>query len=389
MDTYHFEDHAMNATSLSDIAGVYWSARDMDPSPIGNHHFITFIYESREQAERVSRIFGPKWDIGYHTDTNDRGLTIYYSTMGVGKDQNGKIRINFNPSSDLQSIHEVLKENNTSWSSADYDYEGHRMPLNISNPAYNTNEELMIAVLENIFKFQQLYKQGITIDYSLIDENCECTVNSIFKHCGYSRSDREELGEFSGTDWGEEDEIPDSFFDLTYEGNTHHREIHVPQCSWTGQIKQEHRTQFNNVLPALQQGYNGCAFCLAEIDTDIPPATPASRFTLHLISLHCRETEDITGADETYIKINGAIVWGPESINNNETRNISEAPVTPFATTIRVELYDQDLGLVFDEDDHIGGAEINNSLAGQGNREVNIEGDGAKYTLTFRVEQEP
>jgi RHS repeat-associated protein len=29
---------------------VFWSTRDLDSSPLGNHHFITFVYNSRDEA---------------------------------------------------------------------------------------------------------------------------------------------------------------------------------------------------------------------------------------------------------------------------------------------------------------------------------------------------
>ena len=388
MNLFHLENHLKNATSLADIYGVYWSARDMDAFFIGNHHFYTFIYESEAQAKRISKIFGPKWNIGYHSDKNDRGLTFYYSTMGVNRDANKKIRIGFNPSSDLQAIHEIAKESNTSWDAADYDYEAHRIPLDFASPSYSSHEELMIAVLENIFKFQKIYQQGITINYSLMDHNCACVVNTILKHCGYNQADREDIGEFSGTDWGEEDEISDSFFDLTYDGNTYTKEIHVPQCTWAGKIEEARRIQFDLVNKALEQGYNGCAYCMEEIDTDIKPETPLDTYTLHLLSLKCIETEDYTGADEAYIKNDGAIIWGPESINDGETRNLSESQVISFNTSTRVDLYDQDTGILDDRDDHLGGIDIHSTLADQGNQESTLSGDGAKYLLRYRVEKE-
>ncbi len=386
MPLFHLEDNVMEATSLAEIAGVYWCARDMDPFFAGNHHFITFVYENEAQARRITRQWG-SWDVGYHSDKNDQNLTIFFTTMGVSRDGNKKIRISFNPSSDLQAIHEILKDSNTSWNSADYDFEGHRMPLDQANPAYSSHEKLMVAVLENVLKFQKIYQQGMTIDYSLVDENCAAGVNTIFKHCGFPSSVRETQGEFSGTDWGEEDEIPSSFFDLTYQGNTHTKEIHIPQCTWVRKIDATHKIQFESASDAIAQGYNGCAFCLNEIDTDSTPAASTTRFTLHLLSLACHETEDFTGADSAFIKINGAIVWGPEQINNNEVRNLSEATAIQFTTSIRLDLYDQDTGLFVDSDDHIGGIDIPSSQAGAGNQEASINGDGARYTITYRVEQ--
>jgi len=95
----------------------------------------------------------------------------------------------------------------------------------------------------------------------------------------------------------------------------------------------------------------------------------------------------VTGADSAYLKINGAIVWGPEQINNNEVRNLASSPTSKFADKIKLDLYDQDLGLIFDEDDHIGSATISAEDSAKGIKEVNIKGDGASYTISYRVEE--
>ncbi|MFA5387889.1 MAG: hypothetical protein WC322_05930 [Candidatus Paceibacterota bacterium] len=386
MAIFHLENKLKEAADISGISGVYWCARDMDPSPVGNHHFITFVYESEEEAKKVTS-YWRKWNLEYFCEKNDRGLTIFFTTMGVGKNSKGDIKISFNPSSDLQSIHEIAKDSNTSWDSADYDLEAHKMPLNAASLEYNTNSDLMQAVLENIYKFKKLAEKGIEIDYILWDENCACTVNTIFKQCGFPKSVREEQGEFSGTDWGEENEIPSSFFDFSYIGNLATKEIHIPQCSWADNIDRENQTEFFTVSEAISQGYNGCAHCLLEIDTDIKDNAPEKKYALHLVALTCRETEDVTGADSAYLKINGAIVWGPEQINDNEKRSLANAPVVKFADTIKVELYDQDLGLVFDKDDHLGSATISSEDSKKGIKEVKIKGDGASYIISYRVEE--
>jgi len=127
---------------------------------------------------------------------------------------------------------------------------------------------------------------------------------------------------------------------------------------------------------------------MREIDTDIKPITPSVTYTLNLLSLKCIKTEDYTGADEAYIKNNGAIIWGPEDINDGETRNLSESPVITFSTSTKIDLYDQDTGILDDKDDHLGRVDISSSLAGEGNKESTLTGDGAKYIISYRVEKE-
>ncbi len=175
---------------------------------MGNHHFITFVYNSKRQAIRVTQ----KWGIDYKSEQNDKDLTVFFTTMGAGK-SGKKIIINFNPRSDLKAIHEIAKKDNTSLFRPDYDYEGHRVPYNFSSNNYASSEELMNAILQRVSNFNKRYNAGITVDYSLLDRNCATLVNLIFKVLGYAEHVREEIGEFVGVDWGEEDLIPDSFFD--------------------------------------------------------------------------------------------------------------------------------------------------------------------------------
>jgi len=266
MEIFHLNKKMKNATSLSNIAGVYWSSRDMEGFFIGNHHFITFVYENEEQAKRITE----KWGIEYFSEVNDKNLTVYYSTMGAGKgEETDCIKINFNPGADKKSIHEIAKEDNTSYFSKDYDYQGHRTPYNLASPAFSSYEELMDAILERVSNFNAHFDAGDRVKYSLVDENCACIVNSIFKSLGYSSNDRQELGEFWGVDWGEEDLISERYFEkLSLVGNSNTLEIHLPQCKWAAIINPEHRRHFNSVEEAIAQGYNGCHFCLDKYDTD-------------------------------------------------------------------------------------------------------------------------
>jgi hypothetical protein len=49
--------------------------------------------------------------------------------------------------------------------------------------------------------------------YDLWDLNCATWVNSLLKYAGVDENQREEKGEFSGIDWGEEDKGLESYFE--------------------------------------------------------------------------------------------------------------------------------------------------------------------------------
>lgn len=109
---------------------------------------------------------------------------------------------------------------------------------------------------------------------------------------------------------------------------------------------------------------------------------------LVLVSLHCEETEDTTGADEPYILVNGNRVWGPGSLNDNDTVDLSKA-VNPiaFANHANIQVWDQDTG-AFDDDDKLGDFTVSSEEVAEGDKSRRISGDGSKYTLFYRVEKQ-
>jgi hypothetical protein len=105
---------------------------------------------------------------------------------------------------------------------------------------------------------------------------------------------------------------------------------------------------------------------------------------LQLHSIFCKTTEDSTGADEPYLLVGNRKVWGSQSMNDNETEDLTMVPNLPFKSRIRLSLYDQDAGW-FDDDDFLGSWVIWAGEAEQGMREARFNGDGADYTITYEV----
>lgn len=266
MELFHLQKYLQDTASTTDVAGVYWSARDMGPSPIGNHHFFTFVYENEEQSQRIA-------DRGLaetFSEENDKGVRIYFATLGVSKDKKTEgIVIESSPKLDRKAIKEISKKKNTGFFSYDLDFQGHRIPPELASPALLSNEELMMAISDRATNFNNHFNIGDIVKYSLEDENCACTVNSIMKVLGYSEKVRKELGEFWGVDWGEEDLIPDRYFEkVPYIGNKNTKELHAPTCKLAGSIKEDNRIIFDDIEEAIAQGYNGCHYCLDSYDTD-------------------------------------------------------------------------------------------------------------------------
>jgi len=53
-----------------------------------------------------------------------------------------------------------------------------------------------------------------------------------------------------------------------YMGNNATLEVHVAACEWAAKIGARHKVAFQDTTRASWLGYNGCAFCLPELDTD-------------------------------------------------------------------------------------------------------------------------
>jgi hypothetical protein len=266
MKIFKLQDHLKDAAAAADVAGVYWSSRDIDSIAIGNHHFFTFVYEDEKQAARIA-------DLGIaetFSEENDKGVRINFATLGVDKDRKSKgIIIKSSPKSDRKSIKEISKEENTNLFSYDYDFQGHRVPREASSIPFASDEELMAAISEKTINFNNHFNIGDIVEYSLVDENCACVVNSIMRVLGFPKKVRRELGEFWGVDWGEEDVIEDRYFEkVPYIGNKNSKELHAPNCKLIRRIKEENRATFTSIEEALAQGYNGCHYCLDEYDTD-------------------------------------------------------------------------------------------------------------------------
>jgi hypothetical protein len=105
--------------------------------------------------------------------------------------------------------------------------------------------------------------------------------------------------------------------------------------------------------------------------------------TVTLLSLNCTETEDTMGADEPYLLFNGDRVWGNSSMNNSEGESIN---ITRKSSGVAwVELYDEDSGVFWDDDDHLGTIFITKEQKGQGLQVGRFTSDGADYTLFYQV----
>lgn len=103
--------------------------------------------------------------------------------------------------------------------------------------------------------------------------------------------------------------------------------------------------------------------------------------TLQLISLYCHETEDWTGADEPYLRVNGVEVWNG-TLNDEE--GVPLGIDVSFNQQTTIKLFDEDFGW-FDDDDFLGSVPVTTEQIGQGELTAFFSGDGANYELTYQV----
>jgi len=206
---WYLENHMSNSTNLDGLYDVYWCARDLASSPVGNHHFITLIYGSEDQAKRITAKYG----IGYRMYKNQKGMNIPFTTIGASSSGGYLIEI-INEGNDVQAVKEQINPDAyISWWKPDFDLEGHWVPYTATTQA-TSREHFISLCIEKALNFNFNLSRGIRIGYQLDDKNCATVVNTNFEYLGVSESDRVLLGEFSGVDWGEEDLFSRTFFEV-------------------------------------------------------------------------------------------------------------------------------------------------------------------------------
>ena len=185
--------------------GVYWCARDLDGIPIGNHHFILIVAPNTTGGFDGESVL---------TEDASEGTTYFY-TIGAFKKENEDlkfIKVSINQNADVQAVREYLDpDEHTNPIEPDFDLEPHFVA-----PPSGSIENFISSVVQLAvnYKSKEDNIEYPPIPYSLIDENCSAWINTLFKVAGIGKSEREELGEFFGIDFGEEDLISEEFFAL-------------------------------------------------------------------------------------------------------------------------------------------------------------------------------
>lgn len=187
---------------FDDLGEVYWAARDLANSPVGNHHFLGIIFKNQSAADFIRDTM----QVDYLTEEKD-GQTYYFMSVGGFADGLGdRIYCEFNEMNDIHSMREFLDpKEHTKWYLPDLDYEGHRVPL---LPRWNSRRQIQ-AVIRAAQNFQA---HSPVINFNLYNRNCATFANSLLASLGYSREARKELGKFQGVDWGEENTLDLSYF---------------------------------------------------------------------------------------------------------------------------------------------------------------------------------
>lgn len=176
---------------------IYWAARDLAGSPWGNHHFILVV----QGTPKITSTMSVKWQSCAGTEF----MTIATFKKNLGG--TNRLVLGYNETSDVHSVKEVLNPKIAAKQWSDFDMARHE----VSPPGGKTKD----AFVKDILVKAEAYKKNEAkknVPYSLVDENCACWVNSLFKACGVSKKARLTAGEFPGFDWGEEDEIDASYF---------------------------------------------------------------------------------------------------------------------------------------------------------------------------------
>lgn len=176
---------------------VFWAARDLDTyaTPVGNHHFILIMLSPGHSVSVAAKTEGSK-----------RFVTL----GGFKKQVGGKSRLIYeaNNAADVTSVREVIDPGqHTSIWKPDYDMESHKVspPGKLSGIGFADR----CVQLARTYAFNEKLRP---VEYTLANQNCSAWVNCLLKAAGVPRATRLKAGEFSGVDWGEEDQLPKYLF---------------------------------------------------------------------------------------------------------------------------------------------------------------------------------
>lgn len=178
-----------NGTDPSGLE-VFVASRDF-ASPLGNHHFIIVVPKNPNDFRGLVSLGGGK-----------RGFTV------AGFDTEGRLRPQFNNTDDIAAAMEALgtRRKGRVW---DYDCETKRVP----RPKGMTDTQFISEILSKVKNYRR-NENADPIDYDLGDRNCASWVNALLQELGYPEPTRDDLLEFDGIDWGEEDPLtPNPFMD--------------------------------------------------------------------------------------------------------------------------------------------------------------------------------
>lgn len=168
--------------------GVYWCTRDLDGSPMGNHHFLLLI------GDKDLEIFGD-----YIMKEENRN---YFYTFG-GFDNDFLWQIVNNPS-DVTAVREGLNPDLVYWWKPDYDFESHHI------------DEFTEADFNHIIKHLNNYylnqENGKVPKYNMRNCGCATWMNILLKSLGVSKEKRKQYADFKGVDWAENDAFDTKYF---------------------------------------------------------------------------------------------------------------------------------------------------------------------------------
>jgi len=185
---------------------VSWASRDLSSFFLGNHQFIIFEYDSKDDAPLSVR------KLLKEVKCKKTRCKVYVATIGLeqrplevdGQKQKHMIWWYVNESEDIEAYKEQFCKKDKRKHFWDWDYQANEIE-GFDEP------KLVDKIMEGFENFKNNIKDKPT-KYDLWDLNCATWVNSLLKYAGVDENQREEKGEFSGIDWGEEDEGLESYF---------------------------------------------------------------------------------------------------------------------------------------------------------------------------------
>ena len=176
------------------MAEVYWAARDLASSPVGNHQYIVIMLNDGETLPGIQT-----------QQENGKNFVTLGGHVSGSIFSGGSLVYIGNQRDDVIAVKESLNSSLRGYFS-DFDLEKHR----VTPPS--SGDRALADQIKGLAEKYAVNTRDNPVSYGLFSQNCSTWVNTIMKIVGIAESERARLGDFRGVDRGQNNLLDENLF---------------------------------------------------------------------------------------------------------------------------------------------------------------------------------